>query len=673
MNSALIAILSCSITMSVVTVLALLFSPVLEKRYSSRSLYALWAVVLACYLLPVRIPLPQRSVITVELPQALNQPVRLSPVPSPDLARESMRVGAEESSAVPAVQIRITPTQILSAIYLIGAFTTLFMQLARHRRFAKTMKRWQRRVTDRATLEVYDRVCSDMAIRRAPALYRSAAAASPMLIGFLRPRIILPKQEPFESALDLILRHELTHYRRHDLHFRILMLLARTIHWFNPVVYLCERAAVYYGELSCDEYAVSMADKDRRAAYSNVILAALRSNSSAQSLLTTSFSMDKKLLKRRLIATMNMNVKKHAVFVAVIALMLSVVLGAHLVFAESANGAAMETDPDSGIDPSISADADDLLESVAKLYDDNGPYDTWTIGTYQQAVALLVDAGILADESVLYQYGDTQNDMRWALLDALPGVSSHFITRVAVALWGDRTYWTQQQQFQHTQLLEAHGILTEYNTAYTVPEIDEDLASALKQQAMTYMKQHHGIDLASRSDIDVYTTMTDGKTYSFAFRPQGFDDIMVRINMDESGEVVDLYMNNEVIDEEREAELYPDRADLPDWTLEQQAEYAALWMYPEYGMPGEGHISKEDALSIAERVLAENGATLDADARTRVSFVIAGLDDTVYPYWRIVYQRSSEPYQSLASVRISADTGEVLYLNIMDYSKPGLG
>lgn len=659
--------------MTVVSVLALLFSPMLEKRYSSRSLYALWLVVLMCYLLPVRIHLPQRSVITVKLPQTLNQPMQLSPIPSPVLTHEPIHIAAEESHATITTQVQITPTQILSGIYLLGVLTTLFMQLALHVRFTKTVQRWQRPVTDRATLEIYDYVCSDMAIKRAPALYYSAATTSPMLIGFLRPRIVLPAHEPLDSTLNMIFRHELTHHRRHDLHFRILILLARAIHWFNPVIYLCERAAVYYGELSCDEYTVSIADKNQRAAYSSVILAALRSNSSTQSLLTTSFSTDKKLLKRRLIAMMDMNIKKHGAFVAVIALMLSIILGAHLVFAESTNGGTVKTDSDSNTLPSISIDANSVLESIAKLYDDNGPYDTWTIGTYQQAVTMLIDAGILTDESVLYQYGDTQYAMQWALLDALPGVSSHFITRVAVALWGDRTHWTQEQQFQHTQLLEAHGILAEHNTAYTVPDVDDDQTRALKQQAMSYMKQHYGIDLASRSDVDAYVTTADGKTHSIVFQPQGFDDIMIRIDLDESGEVLDLFMQNEVIDKEREAELHPGNAGLPDWTLEQQAEYAALWMYPEYGLPGESHLPKEDALSIAEKVLAENGTTLDSSVRAFVSFVIAGYDDTVYPYWRIVYQRPTAPYQSLACVEISADTGEVLYLNIMDYSKPGLG
>lgn len=72
--------------------------------------------------------------------------------------------------------------------------------------------------------------------RRPPELLQSAAIPVPLVVGLLRPRILLPERELSPEQWEGVLTHELVHWRRHDLWIKWLAVLARAVHWFNPAV-----------------------------------------------------------------------------------------------------------------------------------------------------------------------------------------------------------------------------------------------------------------------------------------------------------------------------------------------------------------------------------------------------------------------------------------------------
>ncbi len=63
--------------------------------------------------------------------------------------------------------------------------------------------------------------------------------ASPMLISFFRPRIILPVGELEDKELSYIFVHELIHYKQRDMFYKWLIQIVVCIHWFNPLLYIC--------------------------------------------------------------------------------------------------------------------------------------------------------------------------------------------------------------------------------------------------------------------------------------------------------------------------------------------------------------------------------------------------------------------------------------------------
>lgn len=88
---------------------------------------------------------------------------------------------------------------------------------------------------------------------------------SPMITGIFRPTLYIPESDLTPSEQSLILEHELVHYRRGDIVFKWLIMAAKCIHWFNPIVYVMARYIERECEASCDFKATrSMSDADKK-------------------------------------------------------------------------------------------------------------------------------------------------------------------------------------------------------------------------------------------------------------------------------------------------------------------------------------------------------------------------------------------------------------------------
>lgn len=83
-------------------------------------------------------------------------------------------------------------------------------------------------------------------------LYRGYRVASPFIYGMLKPCIYLPVSEIPEEELEMIFRHELTHYKHRDVFWKPVYVVISCIYWFNPLVWLMLREFGRWSEASCD-------------------------------------------------------------------------------------------------------------------------------------------------------------------------------------------------------------------------------------------------------------------------------------------------------------------------------------------------------------------------------------------------------------------------------------
>ena len=99
--------------------------------------------------------------------------------------------------------------------------------------------------------------------------------SGPYITGLFVPHILLPHD--FFTRFDaiqqqLILQHELTHWRRGDLHLNYLALALVCLFWFNPLVWLAYRNYRTAQELACDALVTRDAAPAERIAYGYALL-----------------------------------------------------------------------------------------------------------------------------------------------------------------------------------------------------------------------------------------------------------------------------------------------------------------------------------------------------------------------------------------------------------------
>ena len=104
-----------------------------------------------------------------------------------------------------------------------------------------------------------------------------AAAMSPMLIRPWSPRLLLPRHlrsfDPVQQQL--IVAHELMHWRRGDLHWMTVSLVLHTLFWFHPAMRPLRTRLSWAQELACDRAVLSGRTAVERRAYAAALVAQL--------------------------------------------------------------------------------------------------------------------------------------------------------------------------------------------------------------------------------------------------------------------------------------------------------------------------------------------------------------------------------------------------------------
>lgn len=361
MERLMTALLELTLPMALVIAVLLAAGPLLGRRFTAKWRYWAWLLIAVRLLLPVGITLPQ-PVVTLPQPQGeFTYPVsREEPAPTePAPVGDPIQVvpGAAENDpyqqietgmtaptgpstetpkpAEPAIIPTPAATRSIPVMEAVGwcwaAGTALFLlwQLGSYLVLRAKLSRSRRPLTDEAILAVLEKE-SAAAGRQKPLPVYTAAVGSPMIVGAIKPTLLLPELELSTEQLSLVFRHELIHYRRRDIWYKLLLMLANAIHWFNPMVWLMVYAADRDLELSCDEAVVAGRDEAYREEYGRCLLAVVRAGMSRRTLFTTNFYSGKKTLKNRL-ATIFDTTKKHRGTLALAALLLAAAVAGSLV------------------------------------------------------------------------------------------------------------------------------------------------------------------------------------------------------------------------------------------------------------------------------------------------------------------------------------------------------
>ena len=277
MKQLLLSFLLTSLSTSILVLLLSLLFAALKTTISVKVKYFIWFLVLLSFLVPFR-------------PQLGSGLIRLNDGPAVQTAVTAVGTdGAQGSSQVAekAAQsnlweafLRLPWFEILFVVWLVGFAFSLGRYVYSYIRFRKMLQRWGTEVRDEGTLAQLPIVQQEMGINSKIRLLHYPMTQSPMLLGF------------------------------RDILVNLLGILARSLHWFNPVVRFACREMQEVGEMYCDYDVLSSRDTEYRTFYGETILTMIDRSQKSPIALTTCFYSDKFNLKRRIIGIMDSRLPK---------------------------------------------------------------------------------------------------------------------------------------------------------------------------------------------------------------------------------------------------------------------------------------------------------------------------------------------------------------------------
>ena len=326
-------LMQIGLTVSLAALVPLILRRLMKKRYPARMVCAVWAILALRLLIPVQLTLPQapvqvmpRTSYVVQSDQTAFRQAGLPVVQNPTrwvTGTQAQTLSAADTGTVKTVDI----TDILLTLWLAGVIACVLWQGIGYYRLIRSLKGTSQPV-ERADLHtILQEQCADLVIDREIPLRVSAAADCPMLAGFIHPTLYLPDERISRTDAAFIFRHELTHYKHGDLWLKLLLLAARCLHWFNPLVHLIARFAQEDIEAACDDAVVRGHDGAYRRAYGETILRSAIAQSQKRKALVSCFGDDKKTLMRRFEGLFDKSVKKRGVALVVMIALLVGSLG----------------------------------------------------------------------------------------------------------------------------------------------------------------------------------------------------------------------------------------------------------------------------------------------------------------------------------------------------------
>ena len=302
MEALFLRVVWISLTCSAVLVPLLVGKGWLRHHVRAKALYVVWLILALRLVVPVDLSLPEPAV-TVEAPSyqvALPARTPSANLPAGAQIEEPSAVAGQTAPEAASAVRTIPVTALLSALWLFGVLAAALVQgggyLLARRRLLRDAR------PDLEAEEQAGQTAAGLGLKRAVPVRRNRQVRTPMVLGLIRPVLLLPEGQEVD---EVVLCHELTHLKRLDLAYKALLVAACWLHWFNPLVWWMSRAASENLELCCDDDVAAGRDAAFRRKYGELLLSTAEEKPGPT--LSSRFGGSKQAMKDRLT---NLFVKK---------------------------------------------------------------------------------------------------------------------------------------------------------------------------------------------------------------------------------------------------------------------------------------------------------------------------------------------------------------------------
>ena len=337
MGNIFLFFLGISVSIGLVVIGLIFLTPFLNKRYAAKWKYLIWIFLALRLLIPfsgangqdVMDRMSQLKVGTnseseendANNPTDTAMPYRGIVVEIPAQMTTPIKASSEKSTA------DITMLDIVTLVWIIGSLIFIFVHLISYSHYKRQVLKNGKMIKETRILSQIFRLKRELHISRTVCVMEYDEAESPMIIGFIKPVLVLPKEQYCSEDLFFILKHELVHLKRGDVYLKLLFVTANAVHWFNPVIWIMQKEAVIDMELSCDERVTQGTSFALRKAYTETLLSMLHKQCVKKTVLSTQFYGGKKIMKKRFKNILIRNRKKNGISILICAVILSITLG----------------------------------------------------------------------------------------------------------------------------------------------------------------------------------------------------------------------------------------------------------------------------------------------------------------------------------------------------------
>jgi len=238
----------------------------LRKQLGPRWRHGLWLLVVIRLALPCSLE-SRLSLFNWVTP---NWPAQ-SPALIPAVSQPDTAAAIEAAAPAPMPSAWRNP---FHWVWFAGAAVLATHLLLASLRLEQRIRR-ERPVTEGKVLNLLEDCKEEMGVRTPLTLVETPSVSSPSLLGFIRPRLLLPPglTQSF-SAVELryVFLHELAHLKRSDIALNWLISFVLVLHWFNPLVWYAFSRLRADRELACDALVLAHAREAERQPYGQTIL-----------------------------------------------------------------------------------------------------------------------------------------------------------------------------------------------------------------------------------------------------------------------------------------------------------------------------------------------------------------------------------------------------------------
>ncbi len=315
-------LIEASLIGSLGIVLIIALRKTLFKKYTNSFSYYIWLAVIFKMIVPFK--------LTINIPERISSSIEHSPSSVQTIINSGIYLN-QETGIKSSINKVYSNTHIVNyfeiIFYLWLAISVLFLvyHIISYYIFNKKIRAISLNVTDTEIKKIYSNLLAKMNIKKKICLKICSGISTPLGIGFFNSCILLPDVSYKIEELEYILRHELMHYKRFDMFYKMLLLLTMAIHWFNPLVYIMYKEIGNDCEFSCDEAVLKNSNIDERKFYALTLVNSLRlnKNNTVKQNLIMEFN-NKDILKRRLDSMLNLKIRKKGILIGIITILITV-------------------------------------------------------------------------------------------------------------------------------------------------------------------------------------------------------------------------------------------------------------------------------------------------------------------------------------------------------------